>query len=37
VAMAERPVDQVRAELARVWDRLRAGTLPVSELLGQRP
>jgi hypothetical protein len=37
VAMAERPVDQVRAELALVWNRLRAGTLPVAELPGPRP
>jgi hypothetical protein len=37
LAMAERPADQVRAELAPLWDRLRAGTLPVSELPGQRP
>ena len=37
LAMAERPVDQVRAELAPTWERLRAGTLPVSELPGQRP
>jgi hypothetical protein len=37
VAMAELPPGQVRAELASLWDRLRAGTLPVSELPGQRP
>jgi hypothetical protein len=37
LAMAERPPDQVRAELAPVWERLRAGTLPLSELPGQRP
>jgi hypothetical protein len=37
LAMAERPAGQVRAELAPLWDRLRAGTLPVSELPGQRP
>jgi hypothetical protein len=37
LAMAERPADQVRAELAPLWNRLRAGTLPVSELPGQRP
>jgi hypothetical protein len=37
LAMAALPVDQVRAELAPVWERLRAGTLPVSELPGQRP
>jgi hypothetical protein len=35
--MAGLPADQVRAELAPLWDRLRAGTLPVSELPGQRP
>jgi hypothetical protein len=37
LAMAERPPDQVRAELAPLWERLRAGTLPLSELPGQRP
>jgi hypothetical protein len=37
LAMAELPVDRVRAELAPLWERLRAGTLPVSELPGQRP
>jgi hypothetical protein len=37
LAMAALPVDQVRAELAPSWERLRAGTLPVSELPGQRP
>ena len=37
LAMAELPPDQVRAELAPVWERLRAGTLPLSELPGQRP
>jgi hypothetical protein len=37
LAMAELPVEQVRAELAPVWQRLRAGTLPISELPGQRP
>jgi hypothetical protein len=37
LAMAERPAGQVRAELAPLWDRLRAGTLPLSELPGQRP
>ena len=36
-AMAELPTTQVRAELAPLWDRLRAGTLPVAELPGQRP
>jgi hypothetical protein len=37
LAMAQLPADQVRAELAPVWARLRAGTLPLSELPGQRP
>jgi hypothetical protein len=37
LAMAELPAEQVRAELAPVWARLRAGTLPLSELPGQRP
>jgi hypothetical protein len=37
LAMAELPPDRVRAELAPVWARLRAGTLPVSELPGRRP
>ena len=37
LAMAELPPDQVRAELTPVWARLRAGTLPLSELPGQRP
>jgi hypothetical protein len=37
LAMAELPADRVRAELAPVWERLRAGTLPLSELPGQRP
>jgi hypothetical protein len=37
LAMAALPADQVRAELAPAWDRLRAGTLPVAELPGQRP
>jgi hypothetical protein len=36
-AMAGLPIAQVRAELAPLWDRLRAGTLPVAELPGQRP
>jgi hypothetical protein len=36
-AMARLPTAQVRAELAPLWDRLRAGTLPVAELPGQRP
>jgi hypothetical protein len=37
LAMAELPPDRVRAELAPVWERLRAGTLPAAELPGQRP
>jgi len=37
LAMAELPTEQVRAELAPVWKRLRAGTLPLAELPGQRP
>jgi hypothetical protein len=37
LAMAELPSGQVRAELAPVWARLRAGSLPLSELPGQRP
>jgi hypothetical protein len=37
LAMAELPAERVRAELAPVWERLRAGTLPVAELPGQRP
>jgi hypothetical protein len=37
LAMAELPTEQVRAELAPVWTRLRAGTLPLAELPGQRP
>jgi hypothetical protein len=37
LAMADLPRDRVRAELAPLWERLRAGTLPVSELPGQRP
>jgi hypothetical protein len=37
LAMTRMPADQVRAELAPVWERLRAGTLPASELPGQRP
>jgi hypothetical protein len=37
LAMADVPTDRVRAELAPLWERLRAGTLPVSELPGQRP
>jgi hypothetical protein len=37
LALAQLPADRVRAELAPGWERLRAGTLPVSELPGQRP
>jgi hypothetical protein len=37
LAMTELPPEQVRAELAPVWERLRAGTLPVAELPGQQP
>jgi hypothetical protein len=37
LVIADLPPDQVKAELARLWERLRAGTLPVSELPGQRP
>jgi hypothetical protein len=37
LAMAALPTDRVRAELAPVWVRLRAGTLPLSELPGARP
>ena len=37
LAMAQLPADQVRAELAPLWDRLRAGTLSISQLPGQRP
>jgi hypothetical protein len=37
LAMADLPPDRVRAELAPLWSRLRAGTLPVAELPGQRP
>jgi hypothetical protein len=37
LAMAELPTKQVRAELAPIWTRLRAGTLPLAELPGQRP
>ena len=36
-AMAALPADRVRAELAPVWERLRAGRLPLAELPGQRP
>ena len=34
LAMAELPADQVRAELAPVWERLRAGTLPLVRAAG---
>jgi hypothetical protein len=37
LAMAELATEQVRAELAPDWSRLRAGTLPLAELPGQRP
>jgi hypothetical protein len=37
LAMADLPADQVRTELAPIWDRLRAGTLSISQLPGQRP
>jgi hypothetical protein len=37
LAMAQFPADRVRSELAPVWERLRAGQLPLSELPGQRP
>jgi hypothetical protein len=37
LAMAELPTEQVRAELAPNWERLRAGTLPIAELPGQQP
>jgi hypothetical protein len=37
MAMADLPAARVRAELGPVWERLRAGTLPASELPGQRP
>jgi hypothetical protein len=36
-AMADLPAGRVRAELAPRWDRLRSGTLPVSELPGGKP
>jgi hypothetical protein len=35
--MAALPAQHVRAELAPVWERLRAGRLPRAELPGQRP
>jgi hypothetical protein len=37
MTMAALPTGRVRAELALVWERLRAGTLPVAELPAQRP
>jgi hypothetical protein len=37
LAMADLPPGRVRAELAPQWERLRAGTLPLSELPGQQP
>ena len=37
LAMFALPAERVRAELAPRWDRLRAGTLSVAELPGQRP
>jgi hypothetical protein len=37
LAMAALPTDRVRAELAPVWERLRVGALPLSELPGARP
>jgi hypothetical protein len=37
LAMTDLPADRVRGELAPVWERLRAGALPVAELPGQRP
>jgi hypothetical protein len=37
LAMTELPSEQVRAELAPVWTRLRAGSLPIAELPGQQP
>jgi hypothetical protein len=36
-AMAALPPELVRAELAPVWERLRAGRLALAELPGQRP
>jgi hypothetical protein len=36
LAMTALPTAQVRADLAPVWERLRAGRLPISELPGQR-
>jgi hypothetical protein len=37
LAMVELPAEQVRAELGPNWERLRAGTLPLAALPGQRP
>jgi hypothetical protein len=37
MTMAALPTGRVCAELALVWERLRAGTLPVAELPAQRP
>jgi hypothetical protein len=37
IAMSELSADRVRSGLAARWERLRAGTLPVNELPGQRP
>ena len=37
LAMAALPADRVRVELVPLWERLRAGTLYMSELPGQRP
>jgi hypothetical protein len=36
-AMAALPPGRVRAELAPVWEGLRAGRLPLAELPGQQP
>jgi hypothetical protein len=36
-AMAALSAEQIRAELAPVWERLLAGRLPLAELPGQRP
>jgi hypothetical protein len=37
LATAQLPADRVRSELPLVWEQLRAGQLPLSELPGQRP
>ena len=37
LTMAAVPTDRVRAQLAPVWERLRVGALPLSELPGARP